>query len=103
VQEALTNIVKHAAANRVTVAVIEADTTVELTVTDDGAGFETEAATEGFGLIGMRERTALIGGNLDFSSEHGTGTTVTVRLPVQPRPPEQPVRILEAQGRRGRA
>jgi signal transduction histidine kinase len=100
VQEALTNVVKHAAASRVTVAVIEDDTTVELTVTDDGAGFQTDASSNGFGLIGMRERTALLGGNLDFSSEHGTGTTVTVRLPVQRRPPEWPARITEAQRRR---
>ena len=68
VQEALTNVVKHAGASRVTVAVIEDDTTVELTVTDDGAGFQTDAASEGFGLIGMRERIALLGGELDFNS-----------------------------------
>ena len=87
VQEALTNVVKHAGASRVTVAVIEDDTTVQLTVTDDGAGFQTDAASEGFGLIGMRERIALLGGELDFDSQPGAGTTVAARIPVQRRPP----------------
>jgi signal transduction histidine kinase len=88
VQEALTNIVKHADASRVTVAVIEDDATVGLTVTDDGAGFQTDAANEGFGLIGMRERVTLLGGELDFDSKPGAGTTVAARIPVQRRPAE---------------
>jgi signal transduction histidine kinase len=85
VQEALTNVVKHAGASRVTVAAIEDDATVELTVTDDGAGFQTDAASEGFGLIGMRERITLLGGELDFDSQPGAGTTVAARIPVQRR------------------
>jgi signal transduction histidine kinase len=86
VQEALTNVVKHAGASRVTVTVIEDDATVQLNITDDGAGFQTDAASEGFGLIGMRERVALLGGELDFDSQPGAGTTVAARLPVQRRP-----------------
>jgi signal transduction histidine kinase len=88
VQEALTNVVKHSGASRVTVAVIEDDATVQLTVTDDGAGFQTDAASQGFGLIGMRERIALLGGDLSFDSQPGAGTTVTARIPVQRRPLE---------------
>jgi signal transduction histidine kinase len=88
VQEALTNVAKHAGASRVTVAVIEDDGTVQLTVTDDGAGFQTDAASEGFGLIGMRERVTLLGGELDFDSRPGAGTTVAARIPVQRRPTE---------------
>jgi signal transduction histidine kinase len=86
VQEALTNVVKHAGARRVTVAVIEDDGTVQLSVTDDGAGFQTDVASEGFGLIGMRERVTLLGGELDFDSQFGAGTTVAARIPVQRRP-----------------
>jgi signal transduction histidine kinase len=88
VQEALTNVVKHAGAGRVTVAVVEDDASVELTVTDDGAGFQTDAASEGFGLIGMRERVALLGGELNFDSQPGAGTSVAARVPVQRRPAE---------------
>jgi two-component system, NarL family, sensor histidine kinase DevS len=88
VQEALTNVVKHAGASRVTVDVTEDDSTVQLTVTDNGAGFQTDAASEGFGLIGMRERIALIGGELDFDSQPGAGTAVAARIPVQRRLPE---------------
>jgi signal transduction histidine kinase len=86
VQEALTNVVKHAGARRVTVAVIEDDGTVQLSVTDDGAGFQTDVASEGFGLIGMRERVTLLGGELDFDSQPGAGVTVAARIPVQRRP-----------------
>jgi signal transduction histidine kinase len=88
-QEALTNVVKHASASRATVTVIEDDGTVQLTVTDDGAGFATDEASEGFGLIGMRERVALLGGELDFDSQPGAGVTVAARIPVQRRPPER--------------
>jgi signal transduction histidine kinase len=90
VQEALTNIVKHAAAAHVTVELIENHATVDVTVTDDGAGFETEATSEGFGLLGMRERIALLDGHLDIDSTRGSGTTVAVRLPVQRRPADAP-------------
>jgi signal transduction histidine kinase len=86
VQEALTNVVKHAGASRVMVAVIEDDGTVQLSVTDDGAGFQTDAASDGFGLIGMRERVTLLGGELEFDSQFGVGTTVAARIPVQRRP-----------------
>jgi signal transduction histidine kinase len=86
VQESLTNVVKHAAAAHVTVALTETDATVQMTVTDDGAGFETEAASGGFGLLGMRERIALLNGHPKIDSAPGRGTTVAVRLPVA-RPP----------------
>jgi signal transduction histidine kinase len=86
VQEALTNVVKHAGASRVMVAVIEDDGTVQLSITDDGAGFQTDAASDGFGLIGMRERVTLLGGELEFDSQLGAGTTVAARIPVQRRP-----------------
>ncbi|HET9013395.1 MAG TPA: sensor histidine kinase, partial [Gemmatimonadaceae bacterium] len=101
VQEALSNIVKHAGATHVTVALTEDDTTVRLSVTDDGAGFHADAATEGFGLIGMRERVALLAGELDLDSRPGAGTTVTARIPIQRRPSEPSARTPDRQlGRR---
>jgi signal transduction histidine kinase len=96
VQEALSNVVKHAGASRVTVAVIEHDTTVELHVRDDGAGIQTDATSEGFGLIGMRERITLLGGDLEVNSQPGAGITVAARIPVQRRPAQHSSMTLEA-------
>jgi signal transduction histidine kinase len=59
-------------------------------VRDDGAGFDTAARSEGFGLIGMRERVALAGGSLEVTSQPGEGATITARLPVRRRPPAHP-------------
>ncbi len=74
VQEALTNVVKHAGASNVRVHVGGAfDGGLEIEVQDDGGGFDPDGADQGFGLAGMRERLTLAGGRLDISSdEHGT-------------------------------
>jgi signal transduction histidine kinase len=82
VQEALTNTVKHARASRVQVVVAEAGDRVEVTVTDDGLGFDPGAAAEGFGLLGMRERVTLADGELSVESQPGEGTTIRCRLPI---------------------
>jgi signal transduction histidine kinase len=81
VQEALTNVVKHAHATRVDVNVTASDERVTIEVVDDGTGFDVAAHTEGFGLAGMRERVYLYGGGLEIeSSERGTRLIAT--LPV---------------------
>jgi signal transduction histidine kinase len=85
VQEALTNAIKHGGAAEAAVAVQEDEATVHLTVSDDGQGFDPAAATEGFGLLGMRERVDLLQGHLKVESAPGQGTTVRVDLPVQRR------------------
>jgi signal transduction histidine kinase len=73
VQEALTNVAKHAGADTVRVRVVEADGEVQIEVQDDGTGFETDAASQGFGIAGMHERVRLAGGSLEIdSSAHGT-------------------------------
>jgi len=82
VQEALTNAAKHGHAKRAVVEVVERDTSVTLSVRDDGGGFDPAAASEGFGLLGMNERVALLGGELRIDSAPGRGTTVNARIPV---------------------
>lgn len=87
-QEAITNAVKHAHASRVRVTVREADDTVSIRVEDDGTGFDAEATATGFGLIGMRERAELAGGELEVTSSPGHGTVVVARLPGRRRADE---------------
>ena len=86
VQEALTNITKHAAATGVELALVHREDVVELSVSDDGAGFDPQATGEGFGLVGMRERVALAGGRLEITSAPGEGATLTARLPLRNGP-----------------
>jgi len=82
-QEALENVTRHAAAQRVTVTLAAQGPRVILTVADDGQGFDVAAALaeDRFGLRGMRERAEVIGGALDVTSAPGAGTTV--RLTVE--------------------
>jgi signal transduction histidine kinase len=91
VQEALANATKHGAARRAVVEISEQDATVQLSVRDDGAGFDPDADTDGFGLLGMRERVELLSGRLSLDSAPGPGhgTTITVSIPVQQRAAER--------------
>jgi signal transduction histidine kinase len=86
VQEALTNVAKHAraASCRVTLHRHEAD--LEITIEDDGRGFDPtdmDDAQRGLGLAGMRERAALLSGRVALESNRGVGTRVNVRLPLR--------------------
>ena len=81
VQEALSNVAKHSGAQRVRVRVERTYTAVEVEVADDGRGFDVEQRGEGFGLVGMRERTALAGGRMDVSSS-SEGTVVYASFPL---------------------
>jgi len=85
VQEALTNAAKHGEAKRAVVEVHEDSRTVHVSVRDDGCGFDPEADTDGFGLLGMRERVELLGGELRIDSTPARGATVRARLPVRRR------------------
>jgi signal transduction histidine kinase len=83
VQEALTNIVKHARARNVSILLVRRDGSVTAVVEDDGEGFETEAVgSDGLGLLGMRERVALIDGRLTVESRPGAGATLAVEVPL---------------------
>ncbi len=82
VQEALSNVARHAGAEQATLRVRQLPRRVEVTVQDDGCGFAPDGPSEGFGLIGMRERAHLLGGQLSLTSTEGGPTRVTAVLPV---------------------
>ena len=88
VQEGLTNVAKHAVALSVVVSVVNCDDALCIEIEDDGCGFDVDAvwadAQTGWGLLGIRERTQLLGGTVTIESEPGQGTHVTVRVPVVP-------------------
>ena len=91
VQEALNNIAKHAAATRVSVLLEHRGDEAAVIIEDDGRGFDPDAAFASrerhtmMGLLGMRERAALIDGDVQIESAAGHGTTVFVRIPVKRR------------------
>lgn len=87
-QEALTNIAKHSAATHVTVTLEFQPAQVRLIVQDDGRGFNSDQVLQrtnpgaGWGLLGMKERASLIGGQVDIQSEPGHGTRITTMVPL---------------------
>jgi len=84
VQESLTNVVKHAQARRVSILLARKVGAVKAVVEDDGQGFDpAEQTDDGYGLMGMRERLALLGGRLEVESGHDGGTTIAAEVPVQ--------------------
>jgi signal transduction histidine kinase len=83
VQESLTNIVKHAQAQNVSVSISRRDSAVVAVIEDDGAGFDPRGVREdGFGFLGMRERLALLDGRLEIESRPGAGTTIVAEVPL---------------------
>ena len=83
IQESLTNVAKHARATRVEVIVEVDDDAVTVSVHDDGAGFVTDGPRkpQSYGLLGIRERAYLLGGDMRVTSEPGKGAQIEVRLP----------------------
>jgi two-component system, NarL family, sensor kinase len=82
-QEALTNVARHAEAERVTVRLIATTEQVQLIVEDDGRGFDASEAVDRHGLVGMNERTRMLGGTLDLRTRPGAGTRVQVTVPLE--------------------
>ncbi len=83
VQEALTNVVKHADARHVSVLLTRKNGTVSVMIEDDGRGFDPRSArSDGLGLRGMQERMALLDGTLVVDSTPGAGTTLVLELPL---------------------
>jgi len=84
VQEAMSNVARHAGGRRVCVSAVLEDAWTVVRVDDDGRGCDARAAAHGPGLTGMRERAALAGGSLAVRSVPGEGTLVELRLPPAP-------------------
>jgi signal transduction histidine kinase len=85
VQESYQNIAKHSTASHVNLSLKFTDTLLELDIEDDGVGFDVDSALaqpQSFGLKGMRERVALLGGRLEIRSSPGQGATISMRLPI---------------------
>ncbi len=89
-QEAITNVVRHARAESAIVSLEFGEAGLSVEVEDDGQGFAVDSVgrlptgVQGLGLMGMRERVALVGGTLDIHSRPGRGTTVRLQVPVPP-------------------
>jgi PAS domain S-box-containing protein len=88
-QEAITNVLRHAKANLIKVHLRTESGRLRIEVADDGAGFDVAEARQrshhqaGFGLMGMKERAALVGGDVEVNSSRGTGTSVQISLPLK--------------------
>jgi PAS domain S-box-containing protein len=85
VQEALNNVSKHSMARSADLTVRAARGAIEVEVRDNGVGFEPTLVREGFGLVGMRERAALLGGTLEVESTRGAGTRLRAEIPLLTR------------------
>jgi len=82
-QEALTNVMRHAQAHTVELTLVVEDNDLRLTISDDGVGFvQAQGRPVSFGLVGMRERVLIMGGQLSLASELGEGTTLSVTVPL---------------------
>jgi signal transduction histidine kinase len=90
VQEALTNIARHADATRVTMNLYRIDHQLLLTIRDDGRGIQAEdmEKAESLGLVGMRERVWAMNGEISISSDEPPGTRIDIVLPVPGQAPE---------------
>jgi PAS domain S-box-containing protein len=95
VQEALTNVLRHACATHCWIDMTQTDGRIRILIRDDGRGFDPGAAKEralggeGFGLLGMFERAQLVGGQMEIDSAPGRGTTIRASFPL-PNPVEMP-------------
>ena len=92
VQEAVTNVIRHADTKRATVTVDQRDGKLELAIRDDGRGFDVRdamnraASGTALGLLGMQERVQILGGEIEIDSAPGRGTRIRISLPVEDRP-----------------
>ena len=83
VQEALTNIVKHAQASAVSIVLARSSRAITAVIEDDGRGFTPADGGDGMGLLGMGERLALLGGKLKIESNPGAGATIVAEVPLR--------------------
>ena len=87
-QEALRNVIAHAGASRADVTLVQADDQAEISIADDGRGFDTSESTRrdrGLGLVSISERARIIGGTVSIVSGPNQGTRVQAKIPVNGR------------------
>ena len=82
IQESLTNVVKHAHASHVSILLTRKNEMVVAVIEDNGDGFDASRPSDRFGITGMRERVAMLGGRLQIESGQGAGTALVVELPL---------------------
>lgn len=88
IQEALTNIAKHAQADEVDIRLNRVDSAITVTVTDNGVGFDPQdilnmdIQKRGFGIMGMQERVSSLGGRIDIRSQPAVGTQIAIEIPL---------------------
>ncbi len=89
IQEALTNVAKHANADDVHIHLSFTDLAITVTITDNGIGFDphdvlaSDIQKRGYGIIGIRERVSSFGGRIDIRSRRGEGTRITAEIPLK--------------------
>jgi two-component system sensor histidine kinase UhpB len=83
VQEALSNVVKHARATRATVTLALGEGQLRMQITDNGKGFDTAQASTGIGLVGMRERVYALNGSITIDTGLAAGTRINIVMPIQ--------------------
>ena len=81
-QELVGNCMKHAKASEISMTITRTDTALNIVVTDNGKGFDTDKPSSGMGMRSIRERAASMGGTVSVDSRPGKGTTVIVELPL---------------------
>ena len=96
VQEALTNVARHAAASKVRIVVEERDDEIHLEISDNGKGFQAGPKKRSYGLLGIRERVNMLGGAVEISSQPGAGTAVRATIPLHGSGDRTMIRILIA-------
>ncbi len=89
IQEALTNVAKHSEAQNVWIELSQSSDSVLVQIRDNGRGFDPESVRSGLGLTGMRERVALIGGEVQIVSRPGGGTVINLTVPVVAASPQR--------------
>jgi signal transduction histidine kinase len=82
-QESLTNVARHADAKEVIVSLLENEDGIQLSIKDDGKGYDEEnrSGRETLGILGMKERAAMVGGKYIISGSPGKGTVVSIEIP----------------------
>ncbi len=83
VQELVNNALKHAAAKRIGIELVTASDRIWIAVSDDGTGFDKAAAVKGIGLRSVAERISSLNGKIDFASQLGDGTQITIELETE--------------------